>query len=136
VAGALTAALALPALTTGALAQDEAFDPMACAGATVNIALVAGERDELGLLDKEAEIEAATGMNLEIATEALGDLVASNNQNLEAPESAVDIMHVIGFSVAQMVGAGLFEPLQPYLDDPSKTPADYDFADFPAGQLE
>jgi multiple sugar transport system substrate-binding protein len=35
-----------------------------------------------------------------------------------------------------MVGAGLFEPLQPYLDDPSKTPADYDFADFPAGQLE
>jgi len=88
------------------------------------------------LLDKEAEIEAATGMNLEIATEALGDLVASNNQNLEAPESAVDIMHVLGFSVAQMVGAGLFEPLQPYLDDPSKTPAEYDFADFPAGQLE
>jgi len=119
------------------LAQDAGMvDPMKCAGATVNIALVAGERDELGLLDKEAEIEAATGVNLEISTEALGDLNASNNQNLEAPESSVDIMHMIGFTVAQMVGADLMEPLQPYLDDPTKTPADYDFADFPAGQLE
>jgi ABC-type glycerol-3-phosphate transport system substrate-binding protein len=119
------------------LAQDAGtFDPMKCAGKTVNIALVAGERDELGLQDKEAEIEAATGVSIEWSTEALGDLIASNNQNLEAPESSVDIMHVLGFTVAQTVGAGLFEPLQPYLDDPSKTPAEYDFADFPAGQLQ
>lgn len=135
-AGALAAAIALLIPGAAVVAQDGEFDPMVCAGATVNIALVAGERDELGLLDKEAEIEAATGVNIEVTTEALGDLVASNNQNLEAPESAVDIMHVLGFTVAQVVGAGLFEPLQPYLDDPSKTPADYDFADFPAGQLE
>jgi multiple sugar transport system substrate-binding protein len=135
-AGILAAAIGLLLPGAGVVAQDGTFDPMVCAGATVNIALVAGERDELGLLDKEAEIEAATGVNLEIATEALGDLLASNNQNLEAPESAVDIMHVLGFTVAQQVGAGLLEPLQPYIDDPAKTPADYDFADFPAGQLE
>jgi ABC-type glycerol-3-phosphate transport system substrate-binding protein len=135
--GALGVGAALLVPASGAVAQEGEFDPMVCAGRTVNIALVAGERDELGLLDREAEIEAATGMNLEIdASQALGDLIASNNQNLEAPESAVDIMHVLGFTVAQMVGADLFEPLQPYLDDPSKTPADYDFADFPAGQLE
>ncbi|HKZ91352.1 MAG TPA: extracellular solute-binding protein [Candidatus Limnocylindrales bacterium] len=134
--GALVVAIALMVPGASAVAQDGEFDPMVCAGKTVNIALVAGERDEMGLLDKEAEIEAATGMNLEIATEALGDLIASNNQNLESPESAVDIMDVLGFTVAQTVGANLFEPLQPYLDDPSKTPADYDFADFPSGQLE
>lgn len=135
----LTAALLASTIAApgAVLAQDAGtVDPMKCAGATVNIALVAGERDELGLLDKEAEIEAATGVNLEISTEALGDLIASNNQNLEAPESSVDIMHMIGFTVAQMVGADLMEPLQAYLDDPTKTPADYDFADFPAGQLE
>lgn len=119
------------------LAQDAGtVDPMKCAGKTVSVALVAGERDELGLQDKEAEIEAATGVNIEWSTEALGDLIASNNQNLEAPESSVDIMHMIGFTVAQQVGAGLMEPLQPYIDDPSKTPADWDFADFPAGQLQ
>jgi multiple sugar transport system substrate-binding protein len=138
----LGAALGLAALAPAASAQDASttpageFDLMKCAGQTVNIALVAGERDEMGLLDKEADIEAATGVNLEISTEALGDLLASNNQNLEAPESAVDIMHVLGFSVAQTVGADLFEPLNAYVEDPTKTPADYDFADFPAGQLE
>ena len=141
-AALLTASVGLAVLAPGASAQDASpaaegtVDPMKCAGATVNIALVAGERDELGLLDKEAEIEAATGVDIVVSTEQLADLVASNNQNLEAPESAVDIMHVLGFTVAQTVGAGLFEPLQPYLDDPSKTPADYDFADFPPGQLE
>jgi multiple sugar transport system substrate-binding protein len=138
VLGAIAATTLISASLVGApvAAQDDAFDPMRYAGQTVRITLVAGERDELGLLDREAEIEAATGINLEISTEALGDLIASNNQNLEAPESAVDIMHVLGFTVAQTVGAGLFEPLQPYLEDPSKTPADYDFEDFPAGQLE
>jgi multiple sugar transport system substrate-binding protein len=129
-------ALATALVGVPVVAQDDAFDPMRYAGQTVRIALVAGERDEMGLLDREAEIEEATGIDLEISTEALGDLIASNNQNLEAPESAVDIMHVLGFTVAQTVGAGLFEPLQPYLDDPSKTPADYDFEDFPEGQLE
>ena len=45
-------------------------------------------------------------------------------------------MHVLGFAVAGTVGAGLFEPLTDYVSDPSRVPADYDFADFPAGQLE
>ncbi len=112
------------------------FDPMACAGKTVRIALVDGERDDSGLRDKEAEIEAATGLNIELTTMALGALLESNNQVLRAPESAFDIVHVLGFSVAGTAGAGLFEPLQPYLDDPARTPADYDFADFPEGQLE
>jgi multiple sugar transport system substrate-binding protein len=134
VAGALTMSLALPG--SGVLAQDDAFDPMRYAGATVRITLVAGERDELGLLDLQEQIEAETGIRLEVTTQALGDLIASNNQALEAPESGVDIMHVLGFTVAQTVGAGLFEPLNAYLEDPSRTPADYDFADFPAGQLQ
>lgn len=126
--------LSLVLSVSAAIAQSDEFDPMRYAGSTVRITLVAGERDELGLLDREAEIEAATGIDIQVATEALGDLIASNNQNLEAPESGVDIMHVLGFTVAGTVGAGLFEPLNGYLEDPSRTPADYDFADFPAGQ--
>jgi ABC-type glycerol-3-phosphate transport system substrate-binding protein len=134
--GGAVVASSLSFATVGAQSPAGAFDPMVCAGRTVRINLVAGERDEKGLLDKEAEIEAATGVSLEVTTEAIGDLIASNNQNLTAPESPIDIIHVLGFTVAQTAGAGLLEPLQPYLDDPSKTPADYDFADFPAGQLE
>ncbi len=112
------------------------FDPMACAGKVVRIALVDGERDDLGLRDKEAEIEAATGIDIQLTTMALAQLNESVAQNLRAPESAFDIVHTIGFNVAGTAGAGLLEELTPYLNDPSKTPADYDFADFPAGQLQ
>jgi multiple sugar transport system substrate-binding protein len=112
-----------------------AFDLMACAGKTVRIALVDGERDDLGLRDKQADIEAATGMKIELTTMALAALNQSVGQNLRAPESAFDIVHSIGFLNAGTAGAGLLEELTPYVTDPAKTPADYDFADFPAGQL-
>jgi multiple sugar transport system substrate-binding protein len=42
---------------------------------------------------------------------------------------------VLGFSVAQMVGGGNFVPLKPYLNSKA-TPKNYNFKDFPAGQLE
>lgn len=135
-AGLSAAVLATALSTTGAVvAQDGEFNIRACEGKTVRIALVDGERDEKGLQDKEAEIEAATGIDIQLTTMALGQLIESNNQNLRAPESAFDIVHTIGFQVAATAGAGLLEELTPYLDDPTKTPADYDFADFPAGQL-
>jgi ABC-type glycerol-3-phosphate transport system substrate-binding protein len=132
----LAAALAVPVVASGALAQDDAFDPMRYAGCTVKIALVDGERDEKGLQDLQGDIEAETGISIELTTLDLGTLLESNDQNLRADSSAFDIMHVLGFSVAGTVGAGLFEPLNDYVNDPSRVPADYDIADFPAGQLE
>lgn len=134
--GVLAAALAVPIVASAVSAQDDAFDPMRYAGCTVNIALVDGERDEMGLQDLEADIEAETGINIELTTLELNSLLESNDQNLRADESAFDIMHVLGFSVAGTVGAGLFEPLNDYLSDPSRVPADYEIDDFPAGQLE
>lgn len=113
-----------------------AFDPMRYAGETVRIALVDGERDDLGLKDKIPEIKERMGIDVELTTMALGALLESNNQNLRAPESAFDILHVLGFSVAGTVGADLFTELTAWVDDPTRTPADYDLNDFPAGQLE
>lgn len=133
IAGALSrsAAAQSPSAAAGG-----AFDPMRYAGQTVRIVLVDGERDDLGLRDKEAEIEAATGLDIQLTTMALAQLNESIAQNLRAPESAFDIVHTIGFNVAGTSGAGLLEELTDYVSDPSRTPADYDFADFPAGQLE
>jgi multiple sugar transport system substrate-binding protein len=45
-------------------------------------------------------------------------------------------MHILGFSVAGTAGAGLMTDITAWVADPSRTPADYDFPDFPAGQLE
>jgi multiple sugar transport system substrate-binding protein len=135
-AAMLAAALTIPLVGTAVSAQDDAFDPMRYAGCTVNIAMVAGERDELGLQDLESDIEAETGINIELTTLEQNTLIESIDQNLRADESAFDIMHILGFSVAGTVGAGLFEELTDYVADPSRVPADYDFADFPPGVLE
>jgi ABC-type glycerol-3-phosphate transport system substrate-binding protein len=113
-----------------------AFDPMKYAGETVRIALVDGERDEAGLKDKIPEIKERMGLDIQLTTLALGPILESNNQNLRAPESAFDVMHVLGFSVAGTVGADLFQELTPWVDDPARTPADYDLGDFPAGSLD
>lgn len=141
--GAATDAPATAAPTTGATAAPAtdapsaaAFDPMKYAGEKVRVALVDGERDEAGLKDKIEDIKATMGIDVELTTLALGALLESNNQNLRAPESAFDILHVLGFSVAGTVGADLFQELTPWVADPARTPADYDLADFPAGVLE
>ena len=111
-------------------------DPMKYAGEKVRVALVDGERDEAGLKDKIGDIKATMGIDVELTTMALGALLESNNQNLRAPESAFDVLHVLGFSVAGTVGAGLFQELTPWVEDPARTPADYDLADFPEGVRE
>ncbi len=109
---------------------------MRYAGQTVSILLVDGERDDLGLRDKLDEIRETMGLEVEVSTLALGALLESNNQNLRADQSAYDIAHILGFSVAGTVGAGLLTPLNDYVGDPSRTPEGYDLPDFPAGQLE
>lgn len=111
------------------------FDPKRYAGQTVRILLVDRERDDLGVRDKHLELAAATGLKIEITTMALDALDLSIAKNLRAPESAFDIVHILGFTVASTVGAGLLEDLTGYVSDPSRTPADFDFADFPKGQL-
>jgi len=134
---ALWVAMAMTVPGASAVAQDGEFDiaRYADAGCVVDILLVDGERDERGLLDKEAEIEAATGIDINVTTLALGDEVAAVDQNIRADESAFDIVDVLGFFAAGAVGSGLMERLNDYVADPSRTPADYDFEDFPPGVL-
>jgi len=102
----------------------------------VSVMLVDGERDDSGLRDKIGEIKEKLGIDVEVSTLALGALLESNNQNLRAEQSAFDIAHILGFSVAGTVGAGLLTPLNDYVADPARTPADFDLADFPAGALD
>lgn len=136
---AITAAPATSAPSAAASMAPSAaagFDPMKYAGEKVRVAIVDGERDEAGLKDKIGDIKATMGIDVELTTMALGALLESNNQNLRAPESAFDVLHVLGFSVAGTVGADLFQELTPWVADPERTPADYDLEDFPAGVRE
>ena len=112
----------------GASARDE----RRFAGSTVSI-LVAAEGDDKGVQDKLAEIKKRFGIDVKMTALAVGPLLEKANQNLKAPTSSFDAIMVLGFSVAQMVGGGYFEPLNKYL---SNVPAGYDFPnDFPQGEL-
>src|SRR5262245_46754811 len=135
---AMTAAMVGAAVMTPAVsAQDDQFDiaKYKDAGCTVDILLVDGERDQNGLLDKEAEIEAATGIDINVTALALGSEVEAVGQAIQADESPFDIVDVLGFFEAGSVGTGKFEKLNDYVSDPTKTPADFDLEDFPPGVL-
>ena len=98
--------------------------------------LVVAEGPEKGVKDKVGEIKDRFGIDLEFTALAVGPLLEKANQSLNADEGTFDIINVLGFSVSQMVGGDKFEQLNAYLDDPAKTPPDFDFADYPPGQTE
>ena len=103
------------------------------AGKTISI-LVAAEGDEKGVHDKLSTIKKRFGIDLKVTALAVAPLVEKANQNLKAPTSSFDAIMVLGFSVAQMVGGGFFDPLNARL---KKVPKGYDFPqDFPAGELK
>ena len=101
------------------------------AGSTVNL-LVAAEGDEKGVRDKIGEIKKRFGIDVKMTALAVGPLIEKANQSFKAPTGTYDAVMVLGFTVAQMVGGGFFEPLNNYV---AKAPAGYDFNDFPKGEL-
>jgi ABC-type glycerol-3-phosphate transport system substrate-binding protein len=112
-----------------------AFDPMAYKGATVKIIVTGGEKDERGLQDKKGEIKKRFGINLDVTALQLGPLIEKEIANEKAKQSAYDIIEVLGFLVPGQVGPGYFERLNPYLSNPSKTPANFNLHDFPIDAL-
>jgi multiple sugar transport system substrate-binding protein len=92
-------------------------------------------RRPIRLRDHIAEIRERFGIELQVTDLAIGDLIAKNAETLRAPQSEYEIVHVLGFTVAGVSGAGLLEPLNPYIENDA--PEGYDFPDdFPAGQLD
>lgn len=103
-------------------------------GVTIRMNVVAGERNAEGVRDFIPEIKERFGIDLEVTDFAIGDLIAKNAETLRAPQSEYEIVHVLGFTVAGISGAGLLTPLNDYIEN--SAPEGYDFPqDFPEGQL-
>jgi multiple sugar transport system substrate-binding protein len=129
--------LGFSASTIGAMligaGKAEAGTERRFAGQTVSI-LVAAEGDEKGVQDKIPTIKKRYGIDVKMTALANVPLQAKTAQNLKAPTSAYDAIMVLGFTVAQYVGGGYFDPLNRYVK--TKAPVGYDFPhDFPAGEL-
>jgi ABC-type glycerol-3-phosphate transport system substrate-binding protein len=113
-----------------------AYDPKKYAGTKLSILMTGDENDHRALGDMLLQLEVETGIKLEITSPALGPLIEKTLQNLKAERSTFDLIEYLGFLTTQQVGAGYYEQLNKYIDDPAETPPDWDFKDFISGALK
>jgi multiple sugar transport system substrate-binding protein len=105
------------------------FDMKKFAGTKINILMTGDENDHRALADMLPKFVEETGMELEITSPALGPLIEKTLQNLKADKSSFELIEYLGFLTTQQVGGGYYEQLNAYIDNPEKTPPDWDFAD-------
>jgi multiple sugar transport system substrate-binding protein len=106
------------------------YDPKKYAGTKISILMVGGEGEDRAIADLVPELEAETGIKLEIQAPALGALIEKTFQIVKSDHSPFELISYLGFLTTQLVGAGGFEQLNTYIDNPNETPPDWDFKDF------
>jgi multiple sugar transport system substrate-binding protein len=106
------------------------YDPKKYAGTKISILMVGGEGEDRAIADLVPELEAETGIKLEIQAPALGALIEKTFQIVKSDHSPFELISYLGFLTTQLVGAGGFEQLNAFIDNPDETPPDWDFKDF------
>jgi len=119
----------LAVMSPGAMAQG-GYDPKKYAGTEINLLMTGDENDHRAIGDLLGELEAETGIKVNISSPALAPLVEKTLQTLKSEKSPFEIIQYIGFLTTQQVGGGYFEQLNKYIEDPAETPPDWDFDDF------
>ncbi len=112
------------------------FDMKKYAGTKISLLMTGDENDHRVLADLMPQFVEETGMELEVTSPALGALVEKTLQNLKAERSSFDLINYLGFLTTQQVGGGYYDQLNPYIDDPSKTPPDWDIGDIIPGAMK
>jgi len=87
------------------------------------------------LADHIPEFTAATGIRVNYDTPGFPIYNQRADLELSTHGSAFDVMNITFIYSSRWIGAGWFTPLDGYLNDRNKTPADWDFADFVPGSV-
>ena len=106
------------------------YDPKKHAGTKISVLMVGGEGEDRAIADLIPQLEAETGIKLEIEAPQLGSLIEKSFQILKSDRSPFELISYLGFLATQQVGAGFYQQLNAYIDNPEETPADWDFKDF------
>ena len=114
----------------GFLLAQEGFDWRQFAGTRISMLIVGGEGDDRAFADLLPEFTEQTGIELEITAPALGPLIETTLQNLQAEQSGYDVISFLGFLTTQQVGAGFYDRLNDYIENPAITPIEWDYQDF------
>ena len=117
-------------------ASAEKWKPPNFNGTTVNALMVSGEDDAEPLRDAVPAIKKLFGINLVVTDLEIGAMHDKALASLRAGIGTYDVIDVLGFWVAEFVGAGYFTPLEPFVKGRKLTPPNWDFHDFPRQQLD
>ena len=126
-AGAAAAATGLRA--PAVLAQAKPF-----AGTTLNVSCWSAPYPKF-LADYLPEFTEATGIKVNYDTPGFPVYNQRVDLELSTKGSAYDVLNITFIYSSRWIGAGWFTPIDDYLKDPNKTPADFDFTDFNPGAL-
>jgi multiple sugar transport system substrate-binding protein len=104
-------------------------------GTTLNIGCWAGPYPR-AIADYLPEFTAATGIRVNYDTPSFPIYNQRADLELSTKGSAFDVLNITFIYTSRWIGAGWFTPLDDYLNDRNRTPADWDFADFFPGSVQ
>ncbi|MHB1133524.1 MAG: ABC transporter substrate-binding protein [Chloroflexota bacterium] len=134
-ATAVPGAAATAAATKAATQAPVAAGAKPFAGQTINATCWSAPFPKL-LAEYLPDFEAKTGMKVNYTTPAF----AVHNQQVDTELStkgpAYDVVNNTFIYTSRWIGAGWLEPLDNFLNDPNKTPADFNVKDFMAGAVK
>ena len=104
-------------------------------GVTLNISCWSGTYPKL-IADYLPEFTEQTGIKVNYDTPGFPVYNQRADLELSTKGSGFDVLNVTFIYTSRWIGAGWLTPLDPYIKDPSKTPADFEFADFLEGSVQ
>jgi multiple sugar transport system substrate-binding protein len=103
-------------------------------GTTLNVSCWSGTYPKL-LAGYIPEFEALTGARVNYDTPGFPVYNQRADLELSTKGSAFDVLNITFIYVGRWIGAGWFEPLGPYLEDPKRTAVEWDPRDFIPGAI-
>lgn len=103
-------------------------------GETINVSSFSGPYPKM-LTSYLPEFTEQTGIEVNYETPAFPVYNQRADLELSTQGSAYDVLNVTFIYTARWIGAGWFTPLEEYINDPNKTPEDWNFGDFLPGTL-
>ena len=125
-----TAALAAGLHAPAVLSQAKPFQ-----GVTLNVSCWSSTYPKL-LGDYLPEFTERTGIKVNYDTPGFPVYNQRADLELSTKGSAFDVLNITFIFTSRWIGAGWFTPLEPFLKDPNKTPADWDYADILPGSIQ
>ncbi len=105
------------------------FDWKAYDGTTLNV-MFNEHTYSAAVIEKLPEFEEATGIKVEYSTTPESNYFDKLNTSLSSRSGTPDVYMTGAYQVWEYAGAGYMEDLDPYINDASKTSADYNYDDF------